>query len=257
MTGKAKDIAELIPDELIQDDDGVGHIIRHFEARYADILSATTDAELDDLIYQGARASAKTFGEYIQDVQTAWDKYEKAIRPETLPTRMKVRMLLRHAKLTEAQAGKVTTWLGGSRDLDEVKSCLTRLDHDREVTDALVGRTGGNRSFFDEDASGEPEAPYEWGDAELDWAPGATGAYDPASWEEGSWYDNEEEEADDDCEPDELAIYYQDEAYDVGEDSDDEDEVWVWSTDLEANLDADELEQSFCLLYTSPSPRDS
>ena len=62
MTGKAKGIAELIPDDRIQDEDGVGHIIRHFETRYADILSATTGTELDDLIYQGARASAKTFG---------------------------------------------------------------------------------------------------------------------------------------------------------------------------------------------------
>ena len=85
MVGKAADIAELIPDSKIQDEDGVNHIIKHFEERYAEVIAATTDAELDDLIYQGVRASANTFGEYIQDVQTAWDKYEKAIRPETLP----------------------------------------------------------------------------------------------------------------------------------------------------------------------------
>ena len=54
MFGKAADIAELIPDSKIQDDDGVEHIIKHFEERYEEVLAAITDAELDDLIYQGA-----------------------------------------------------------------------------------------------------------------------------------------------------------------------------------------------------------
>ena len=58
------------------------------------------------------------------------------------------------------------------------------------------------------------------------------------------WYD-EEEEIGEDIEPDDLAIYYQDETYDVGEDSENEDEVWIWPTELDANIDADELEQSF------------
>ena len=61
LTGKAADIAELIPDSTIQSIDGVDMIIQHFEKRYADILAATTDVELDDLIYQGARASARSF----------------------------------------------------------------------------------------------------------------------------------------------------------------------------------------------------
>ena len=68
LTGKAADIAEHIPDAIIQSVDGVQKIIEHFERRYADTLAAVTDTELDDIIYQGARANAKTFAEYIQDV---------------------------------------------------------------------------------------------------------------------------------------------------------------------------------------------
>ena len=99
-TGKAADIAEHIPDAIIQSVDAVQKIIEQFERRYADTLAAVTDAELDDLIYQGARASAKTFAEYIQDVQIAWDKYNKAVAPDFLPEKFKARMILRHAKLT-------------------------------------------------------------------------------------------------------------------------------------------------------------
>ena len=81
MIGKAADIAELVPDTTIQSVDGVDKIIQHFEKRHANTLAATTDGELDDLIDQGARTSARSFSEYIQDVLTDWDKYELAITP--------------------------------------------------------------------------------------------------------------------------------------------------------------------------------
>ena len=50
LTGKVASIAELIPDTVIQDEDGVSLIINHFETRYADVLTATTYTELGDLI---------------------------------------------------------------------------------------------------------------------------------------------------------------------------------------------------------------
>ena len=149
LTGKAADIAEHIPDAIIQSVDGVQKIIEHFERRYADTIAAVTDTELDDIIYQGARTSARTFAEYVQDVQTAWDKYEAAITPETLPERLKARMLLRHAKLTDQQASKVTTWLDGDRTLTAIKECLAKLDSGKEVTDALTGKTS-NKNFCDD-----------------------------------------------------------------------------------------------------------
>ena len=103
--------------------------------------------ELDDLIFQGARTSARSFSEYIQDVQTAWDKYELAITPEVLPERFKARMLLRHAKLTEQQAAMATTWLDGDRTLAGIQKVLAKLDSDMEVTDALTGKIGSKNHY--------------------------------------------------------------------------------------------------------------
>ena len=113
MTGKATDIAEHVPDTTIQAVDSVQKIIEHFEKEYRDILAGETDAGHDDLIYQGTRANTMTFVEYVENMQADWHKYETAVAPMTLPEKLKARLLLRHAKLTDAQTAKVTTRLDG------------------------------------------------------------------------------------------------------------------------------------------------
>ena len=73
----------------------------------------------------------------------AKDKYEAAVTPDTLPERLKARMLLRHAKLTDAQASKVTTWLDGDRSLAAIKK--------RVGSRASGGFLFLERPFFDVD----------------------------------------------------------------------------------------------------------
>ncbi len=49
----------------------------------------------------------------LEHLQLNVDKYETAVAPMTLPEKLKARLLLRHAKLTDAQTAKVTTRLDG------------------------------------------------------------------------------------------------------------------------------------------------
>ena len=146
MTGKAKDIAEHITDTTIQATDGVQKIIEHFEERYADILATVTDAEHDDVIYQGTRASAMTLAEYVQNMQADWDKYETAVAPVKLPEKLKARLLLRHANLTDAQVLKVTARLAGDTSLAATKEQLAKLDDDEEALDAVTARVDRSKS---------------------------------------------------------------------------------------------------------------
>ena len=113
-------------------------IIEHFEERYADILVTATDSEHEDVIYQGTRGSAMTFAEYVRNMQADWDKYEKAVAPVKLPEKLKVRLLLQHANLTNAQTWKVTARLAGGTSLAAIKEQLTKLDDNEEALDAVT-----------------------------------------------------------------------------------------------------------------------
>eukprot|EP00971_Amphidinium_carterae_P154239 3058959-Amphidinium_carterae.1 len=107
------------------------------------------------------------------------------------------------------KAQQVTTWLDGNRDMQSIQAALCRLDTDRDLLGATAG---GTKSYFEE-------------------------AEDPAAfYEDDSW---------EYAEGDELAEYYADSSLDVGYDCSDEEMIWIFGSDLNAEYAEEDIERQF------------
>ncbi len=53
-------------------------------------------------------------------------------------------------------------WLDSDRSLAAVKKNLAKLDSDKELTDALVGKAGGSKNFCDEHDEGYYDTQDGW-----------------------------------------------------------------------------------------------
>eukprot|EP00971_Amphidinium_carterae_P121856 2413179-Amphidinium_carterae.1 len=126
---------------------------------------------------------------------------------EKLPETLKAKLMLKHARLSQSQLQRVHIWLEGQRSEDKIKECLPRLDSDDAITQSL----GGARM---ESVSTSSKSMVEW-----------------------SYLEQADEE---------VERYYL-EDYDVGYDSEDTEQVWVYAQDLEGSFEEEALCEQFAL----------
>eukprot|EP00971_Amphidinium_carterae_P126926 2514750-Amphidinium_carterae.1 len=188
--------------------DGLQYIIDHFDGIYKETLEVEKELEGEKALFHGQKQSDENFISYVHRRLVEYARYE-SVFGEPLPTAVKGKLLVRQAKLTQSQAQQVTTWLDGSRDMQSIQAALCRLDTDRDLLGATAG---GAKSYFEE-------------------------AEDPAAfYKDDSW---------EYAEGDELAEYYVDSSLDVGYDSSDEEMIWVFATDLNAEYAEEDIERQF------------
>eukprot|EP00971_Amphidinium_carterae_P186643 3704967-Amphidinium_carterae.1 len=166
-----------------------------------------------------------------------FQKYESSLG-ERLPSALKGKLLLRPARLSSQNSQKLGIWLNGSRTEADVKAALARLDTE---SDLLMLQHHGSTELT---GSKMQLAQYDWEEFEVPAIdageiefPEATGGTWLQSHSDAYWYDNNSLSG--------LDSYYMDEAYDVGLDSDDEQCVWVFAQDLDAEFDEETLEEQF------------
>eukprot|EP00971_Amphidinium_carterae_P325956 6456534-Amphidinium_carterae.1 len=138
LQGKAKTMADVLPDDQIKGPLGVEQIIRFFDEQYASHIQLQHEREFEELFYTGARQSDETYAAFILRRQAEMARCETYAHG-TLPTHAKGKLLLRQARLTQTQMQRVLTWLEGYRDHVTVGEALRKLDTEMELQTSAVG----------------------------------------------------------------------------------------------------------------------
>eukprot|EP00971_Amphidinium_carterae_P210616 4179440-Amphidinium_carterae.2 len=192
--------------------DGLMYIVNHLDVLYKGSLAVAKELEGEKAMFTGHRGHDENLIAYVSRRQVELARYKSALG-ESLPEVLKVKLLVKQAKLSAQQGHLLSTWFNGSRDFSTVIAALCRLDTEKEMLGLGLGVASGSKDFFES---------YE----------------DGAEWPEesgGNWLTTPEQ--------DELVCFYEDEAYDIGVDSDAEDYVWILATDLQSELDESVIEQ--------------
>eukprot|EP00971_Amphidinium_carterae_P093862 1857259-Amphidinium_carterae.1 len=210
LSGRARLLADGLEDRRLMASDGLQYIIDHFDGIYKDTLEVEKELEGEKALFQGQKQSDENFVSYVHRRLVEYARYE-AVLGEPLPTALKGKLLVRQAKLTASQAQQVTTWLDGHRDMASIQAALCRLDSDRDLLGVTIG---GSKSYFEGEDLATPAAYYE-------------------------------DEAVDPDERDDLAEFYLDAHLDVGYDSSDEEQIWIYATDLEAEHEEADINSQF------------
>eukprot|EP00971_Amphidinium_carterae_P122615 2427689-Amphidinium_carterae.2 len=219
LQGKAKVMADVLTDAQIRGPHGVEQIIAFFDQQYESHLRLQHEREFDELFFTGTRQNEETFAAYILRRTADMQRYE-TYALGTLPTHMKGKVMLKQARLSQAQLSRVLTWLDGYRDHISVSEALRKLDAEMELQSSASGAEHTGKSLWQ-------------GSEEMEYAQIDAGEWEGAEyWQSEYWWDDQEDP--------ELMILYG-EANDAGYASDC-DEVWVYPWDLYEELDGEALE---------------
>ena len=220
LTGKARLLAETIADEDLRQDDGVSRIIAHFDKLYAGPLQVASERDFEVAVFSGHRKADEDMTAFVSRKQIEFTRYEAQLGTQ-LPNALRGRLLLKQASLNEKQGTRVTTLLDGNRSEEAVRAALCRLDTDLDVMSYATGHT----------LTSDKKTLY------------ASAPEDSSTSSRSPWPTEEQREMD--PELTELLTFYEEEN-DVGFDSDDPDQVWIYDADLGLQeFDEETLEQQF------------
>ena len=220
LTGKARLLAETIADEDLRQDDGVSRIIAHFDNLYAGPLQVASERDFEVAVFSGHRKADEDMTAFVSRKQIEFTRYESQLGIQ-LPNALRGRLLLKQASLNEKQGTRVTTLLDGNRSEEAVRAALCRLDTDLDVMSYATGHT----------LTSDKKTLY------------ASAPEDSSTSSRSPW--STEEQGEMDPELTDLLTFYEEEN-DVGFDSDDPDQVWIYDTDLGLQeFDEETLEQQF------------
>eukprot|EP00971_Amphidinium_carterae_P336232 6472477-Amphidinium_carterae.2 len=218
LQGKAKQLADVLPDTSIKGPLGVESIIHFFDQQYQSHLRLQQEKEFEELFYTGTRASDETFDAFVLRREAETARYEQYAQG-ALPTHTKGKLLLRQSRLTQAQMSRVLTWLEGFRDHVSVSEALAKLDTEMEMQ-TMAGGDHTSKSMWQYP---EDQDFLQFAQTEVD-----------GEWSTDWWYDEDDEE---------LVVLYG-ESNDVGYASDGENEVWIHPWDLENEFEAESLQMN-------------
>ena len=127
----AKVIVNSMEDDDILGENGFNNIIAMFDSTYRGFEKVKKEKTFEEALFGKTRPMAQTFIEFTCMFQTEIQEYEKDGKMK-LTEKLKVRLLLRRANLSETQRDKVETWAAGKTDdLAVLIECLCRLDDPR------------------------------------------------------------------------------------------------------------------------------
>eukprot|EP00969_Alexandrium_andersonii_P183275 8097970-Alexandrium_andersonii.AAC.1 len=86
-------------------------------------MALRDEADCEKEIYTGHRIESDNFVLYCQRKLAELAKFEKS-SGASLPDILKGKILLRHSRLNNSDAQKISTWLQGNRKADDVVSAL-------------------------------------------------------------------------------------------------------------------------------------
>eukprot|EP00971_Amphidinium_carterae_P347303 6489236-Amphidinium_carterae.1 len=211
LQGRAKELAESLPDATLMSSSGLSELLQHFDTLYHGALQLTAEVDFERALFAGHRQSDESFLQFISRKQLEFSRYESTLTyGEELPTHLRGKLLLRQARLSTTQSQRVLQWLAGSRDEQTVRSALTKLDTDVDLTNAMSGQAMVPKSMWEWPAEMEDE-----------------------QFTSASYVENVSAE-------DLVLVEFYNEQNDVGLDSEDESWLWIHAED-EGELDEEEL----------------
>eukprot|EP00971_Amphidinium_carterae_P331700 6465443-Amphidinium_carterae.1 len=210
LSGRARQLCDGLEDQMIMAPDGLMYIVRHLDALYQGPLAIAKELEGERALFSGHRTGDENMVAYVARRQVEFSRYEAALG-ERLPEALKTKLIVKQAKLSTQQGHLLSTWTNGSRELSVVHAALCRLDTERELLGLSMGIQTG-KDMFEHEGEEQPEV----------FLQRTTG-----------------EEAD------ELLQLYEDPSHDVGEDSECEEYIWIYGSDMNFELDETMIDQQF------------
>lgn len=166
-TGTACTIAERITDEQLRTPKGVETLLECFDEVYAAFMVIEDDKVFDDVFYGMLRKANEPMVPWIVRKLDCFLKCEA--QGGVLPSMTKGKLMMRHANLVTHQEAKVTTWLEGNRDLNNVMGKLKQLDIE-DLQWAQNRKGPGNHLMMDEMSQSFPVFPSASGSSQ-EWPP--------------------------------------------------------------------------------------
>eukprot|EP00971_Amphidinium_carterae_P137603 2727329-Amphidinium_carterae.1 len=218
LQGKAATMAELMEDNTIRGDTGFQNILTFFDNMYTHHLRMAYDQDFDKALYSGARAAQESCLQYAIRKRTEMTNFE--LHHEPIGEMIKGKVLLRHARLDNAQLQRVHTWIKSDRTFTTVFEALVKLDTE------LDSASSAPKAYWTDEPEEQREEDYPW-DAE-------------ATWGADTWWQHADED---------WCYYAAEELYgeknDEGEDSESENIFWMHPETLAQPLDEYTLDQTF------------
>ena len=147
-------IAETLPMDQIMSEQGYGLLLTAVLEKFRPYLEAAGPAAVDAFFFQGERARAESFANFMSAKEIARQEVEN-MTGERIPPRIAGRILLRQANLSESQREAIAIKYNALLSFEEVAVALRPLDR----PEALMKPIAGTASSALATASGQA---YEW-----------------------------------------------------------------------------------------------
>eukprot|EP00971_Amphidinium_carterae_P125652 2489114-Amphidinium_carterae.1 len=204
-SGELREHLSTLDIEVFTGNDGGERVLQHIRDQYSGVPQRSLPRLFEEAVYLGHRGRGESQLSYTAKKVMAFQKLDKAGCP--LADLAKGMVLLRHANLTKQEADAVYMWLAGDFSMEQVCTCLRRLDRPHQAhgpsssppsvlydehheEDAYVNYTG---SWDEWQEGGLAWDPWPWDGYEHEWAWEEQAAEDYALVEEPAGVPEQEE----------------------------------------------------------------